>query len=300
MSKNKKNSVLIVDDENSNIIALTYILSPEYTVYAVKNGQSAIKAAEKHLPDVVLLDIIMPEMDGYAVLAALKDSEKTQHIPVIFITGLSNVDNEEKGLSLGASDYISKPFSSAIVKLRIQNQIKIINQMRAIEYLSMMDQLTGIANRRNFDQRLNAEWGRAARDKNSISIMMIDVDKFKIYNDTYGHQQGDVVLQTVAGVLTHTLKRTADFAARWGGEEFAILLPMTDIDGALAIAELIRVNVENIIIPCNDGTATYVTVSIGVNAQIPTQNDSIDDFIFKADAALYTAKGMGRNRVCCM
>jgi len=132
MEEMKQNSVLVVDDENSNIMALTHILGPDYTVYAAKSGPNAIAAAEKYLPDVILLDIIMPEMDGYAVLSALKTNERTQNIPVIFITGLSNPDDEEKGLSLGADDYISKPFGAAIVKLRVANQIKIINQTRLI------------------------------------------------------------------------------------------------------------------------------------------------------------------------
>jgi len=132
MSESKKNSVLIVDDDNTNIMMLTHILSPDYTVYVVKNGEAGIKAADKHLPDVILLDIMMPEMDGYAVLEALKNSGKTRNIPVIFITALSHEDNEEKGLALGAADYITKPFSPVIVKLRVRNQIKIINQMRLI------------------------------------------------------------------------------------------------------------------------------------------------------------------------
>jgi len=127
-----KHSVLVVDDESSNILALTHILGPEYTVYAAKNGRNAIEAAETHLPDVILLDILMPEMDGYAVLSALKNSEKTQNIPVIFVTGLSGADDEQKGLALGASDYITKPFSPAIVKLRVRNQIQIVNQIRLI------------------------------------------------------------------------------------------------------------------------------------------------------------------------
>jgi PleD family two-component response regulator len=128
MNNDKKNSILVVDDENSNIIALTHILSPEYTIYAAKNGLNALNAAEKHLPDLILLDIIMPDMDGYAVITKLKNSELTQNIPVIFITGLSNADDEEKGLALGASDYIAKPFLVEIVKQKVENQIKIINQ----------------------------------------------------------------------------------------------------------------------------------------------------------------------------
>jgi len=132
MGETKKNSVLVVDDENSNIMALTHILSSDYIIYAAKSGQKAIEAAERYLPDVILLDIVMPEMDGFAVIAVYKNSEKLMNIPVIFITGLSDPDDEEKGLSLGAVDYIGKPFSPAIVKLRVQNQIKIINQTRLI------------------------------------------------------------------------------------------------------------------------------------------------------------------------
>ncbi|MDR2558735.1 MAG: response regulator, partial [Oscillospiraceae bacterium] len=145
MIESKKNSVLVIDDENSNIMALTQILSPDYTVYAAKNWQSALTAAEKYVPDVILLDIIMPEMDGYAIIAALKNSEKTQNIPVIFITGLNNADDEERGLSLGAVDYIIKPFSPALVKLRVLNQIKLIEQFRMNEYEIMKYKLANDA-----------------------------------------------------------------------------------------------------------------------------------------------------------
>jgi diguanylate cyclase (GGDEF)-like protein len=290
--------VLIVDDENSNIMALSHILSPDYAVYAAKNGQKAIEAAKKYLPDVILLDIIMPEMDGYAVISTLKGSEKTRNIPVVFITGLRNADDEEKGLSLGAADYISKPFSSAIVKLRIMNQIKMLNLIHSIELVSMIDQLTAIPNRRGFDNRLDMEWIRAIRESTSLSFLIMDVDKFKLYNDTYGHQQGDVVLQTVAKTVEHSLNRPGDFVARWGGEEFVVLLPNTDMDGAMNIAERIRLNVSNAVIPCADGTATSVTVSIGVKTLAPGQKSTRESLIADADKALYTAKETGRNRVC--
>jgi len=294
----KKNSVLIVDDENSNIMALKHILGRDYTVYAVNNGQDAITAAEKYPPDVILLDIIMPEMDGYDVISALKSSEKTQNIPVIFVTGLCDADDEEKGLALGAVDYISKPFSPAIVRLRVYNQVKMLNQFNTIERLSMRDQLTELFNRRGFDSRMNMEWIRAMRKNTEISILMIDVDRFKLYNDTYGHQQGDVVLQTVALIVTQSLNRPGDVAARWGGEEFVVLLPNTDQAGALNIAERIRVNVGKTVIPCADGTETKVAVSIGVNTQAPEKDSPLESFISKADMALYEAKKTGRNKVC--
>ena len=293
-----KNNILIIDDEKPDLLYLNSLLSDDYSIFVAKDGSEAIEKANELLPDLILLDILMPGMNGYEAFALLKSSEKTREIPVIFITGLSSNEDEGKGLALGAADYITKPFNEAIVKLRVGNQLRMINQMRAIERLSMMDQLTEIANRRSFDQRLDAEWRRAVRDKQPITLMMIDVDKFKVYNDTYGHQQGDVVLREIAGILTKNLKRPADFAARWGGEEFVVLLPATGAEGALTIAELIRKNVEETAIPCHDGATTRVTVSIGVNTKIPTQNDSIHEFVSKADAALYAAKEAGRNKVC--
>jgi len=176
MEEPRKNSVLIVDDENANIMTLTQILSPFYTVFAAKNGQKALEAAEKYLPDVILLDILMPEMDGYAVISVLKNSEKMRDIPVVFITGLSNTEDEEKGLSLGAADYIGKPFSPAIVKLRVKNQLRMLNQLRIIEQVSMIDQLTSIPNRRGFDNRMDMEWIRAIRENTLISFLILDVD----------------------------------------------------------------------------------------------------------------------------
>ena len=295
---NNKNSVLIIDDETANIISLTNILSPEYDIYAAKNGQDAIMLAKEHLPDLILLDILMPEMDGYEIISALKGSEITRAIPVIFISGLGSAEAEEKGLILGASDYITKPFHSSIVKLRVQNQIQYSSQFNIVKALSFMDELTGLFNRRGFDSRLRLEWNRAKREQTMSSIMMIDIDSFKKYNDVYGHLQGDVALYTVAKVIEQTLKRPADFCARWGGEEFIVLLPDTDLPGALTVAEQIRKNIENTQIPCDNGNITKATVSIGVNTIMPKQDVLVHDFIAGADHALYRAKESGRNRVC--
>jgi len=297
MTVAKKNSVLIVDDEKSNIIALTHILGPEYTIYFAKNGMDAIELAEKFLPDVILLDILMPEMDGYDVISRLKKGSKTNEIPVIFITGLTDVEEEEKGLSLGAADYISKPFSSEIVKLRVRNQMQMQNQIRLIKYLSMMDQLTDLPNRRNFDGRLRMEWEHAIRNGAFISLLMIDIDFFKNYNDKYGHQQGDIALKAIANIFKQTLKRSVDFAARWGGEEFVVLLPHTSLNGALGIAEIIRAKAVDTDIILG-GDATKLTLSIGVYTVKPEQGSSLDGFISGADKALYIAKENGRNQVC--
>jgi diguanylate cyclase (GGDEF)-like protein len=297
MVEERKNSLLIVDDEEMNITVLSYILSPYYTIYTATNGANALEQAMEYMPDLVLLDIVMPEMDGYETLAELRKNEKTRDIPVVFITGLGSIEDEEKGLSHNAVDYISKPFSAVIVKLRIRNQIQIINQFRTINHLSMFDQLTNIPNRRSFDGRLRVEWNRAIREHMPISLLMIDVDKFKNYNDTYGHQQGDVVLQVVAKIFSQSAKRSGDIAARWGGEEFVVLLPNTLTPGALDIAEKIRMDIEAAVIPCTDGSTTKVTISIGVDTQTPAHGNSIDAFISNADKALYEAKAQGRNRV---
>ena len=292
-----KNTLLIVDDEMSNLRVLTHILGSDYTIYTAKSGENAMEKAVEYMPDLILLDIIMPEMDGYEVLAELKKMDAVKKIPVIFITGLDSTEDEERGLSLNAADYISKPFTPTIVKLRVRNQIQIINQLCTIERLSMIDQLTGIPNRRSFDERVNAEWKRAIREVTPISIMVIDVDKFKNYNDTYGHQQGDVALQSVANVFSRSLKPSSDFAARWGGEEFTVLLPNTPLDGALEIAENIRLNIEAMEIPHDDGSKSKVTASIGVTTRMPTQDSKVSAFISIADKALYDAKAAGRNRV---
>jgi len=295
----EKNSILIVDDEKMNLMVLDNLLRDKYDIFMAKNGQSAIEKVNECRPDLVLLDIIMPDMNGYEVLAQIRKLDcRIKNVPVIFITGLNSEDNEEKGLDLGAADYITKPFNSAIVKLRVQNQLQIVNQMRIIERLSEIDPLTAIPNRRSLDNQMYMEWGRAVRNSIPLGFMMIDVDKFKVFNDTHGHQLGDLVLQTVAKVFGRVLKRSGDFAARYGGEEFSVLLPDTDMEGVVQIAEEIRKCIEETVISYGDGKSVNVTVSIGAHSQIPTQNESIAEFIAFADLALYAAKKEGRNRVC--
>jgi len=298
MDKMRKNSILIVDDEKMNIIALTNILSPEYIVFAAKNGRDAVEIANEYMPDVILLDIVMPDMDGYKVINLLKNSIRTQAIPVIFVSGLHDQSDEERGLILGAADYISKPFSPAIVKIRIQNQIMMINYINTIKHLGMTDQLTDLPNRRSFDERIRMEWNRAIRDKTPVSVLYIDLDKFKNFNDSYGHQQGDVVLRTVAKIFAREVKRSADFVARMGGEEFVVMLMNTEASGALEVAERIRQSVESARIPLSNGHTAGVTISIGVHTQIPAPDSMFDEFLGCADNALYTAKRTGRNRAC--
>lgn len=291
-------SILIVDDEKSNIRILHHILQQSYTIYTAKDGETAINIAREYRPDLILLDVIMPGMNGYEVLSELKGYDDTRDIPVIFVTGLSNADDEVKGFLLGAADYITKPFNSTIVKVRIKQQLQTVKQIRTIKRLGMIDPLTDLPNRRSFDSQMKFEWGRAIREKIYLSMLMIDLDKFKIYNDTYGHPQGDVLLQSVAEIFHQTVKRSTDFVARWGGEEFAVLLPNTNIEGAAIVAENIRANTENAVVLCADGTSTGTRISIGISSKLPDMTTQISELVTGADKALYEAKKQGGNRVC--
>lgn len=295
MGLEKKNTVLIVDDDALNITALTHILKDDYTIYVEKDGADALETAQELLPDLILLDVVMPKMDGFEVLAFLKNKPETRGIPVIFITGLSNVQDEEKGLMLGAADYIHKPFTPAIVKLRVKNQLQIVNQIRIINHLSMTDTLTGLFNRRHFNTRLKYEWDRAMREKTLLSVLMIDVDNFKNYNDTYGHLQGDAALRGIANILRQKLLRATDMLARWGGEELAVLLPVTDLPGACVVAEKLRAAVEAHVFE-REGEPTHLTISIGVNCVSPWEYSNMELFLGEADRALYQAKKLGKNR----
>jgi diguanylate cyclase (GGDEF)-like protein len=297
METESNGSVLIVDDEKSNITTLTHILGPCHKIIAAKNGRDAIDLAREFQPNVILLDIVMPEMDGYEVIAQLKNSTKTREIPVIFISGLSNAESEEKGLSLGASDYITKPFIPSIVKLRVRNQVLITEQIKMIKELSVTDMLTDLPNRRGFEHRFHLEWEHAKRNKSALSIFFIDIDNFKKYNDIHGHMHGDTALKAVASVISSSLNRSIDFVARWGGEEFVVLLPNTDSLGALKAAENVRRNVENAGIPAA-GAVSNVTISVGLYTAEPAQGGSAQDFLNNADKALYNAKNSGRNKVC--
>ncbi len=298
MWEETKFSILIVDDEKTNLDVLNHILKNEYTIYVAKSGEMAIKRAVDDRPDLILLDILMPDMSGYEVLKELKENDVTRDIPVIFITGLASAADEEKGFLLGAVDYITKPFNNAIVKSRVRTHLKTVQQMRTIERMGMIDALTEIPNRRSFDEKISVEWKRAIREGETISILSVDADCFKQYNDTYGHLQGDILLQTLAKVFVSVLKRPTDFVARVGGEEFEIILPSTELKGAANIAEEIRQGVEKMEIPSMGNDATNITVSIGVAARKPKNGDDYIELLDEADRELYRAKNQGRNCVC--
>jgi len=296
--KKEKTKILIVEDSRLNQEVLRRILGDDHTLSIAENGVEALEKAKTEYPDIILLDIVLPGMNGFDVLIELKKNDSTHSIPVIIISAMTKPDDEVKGLTLGAVDYITKPFNEIVVKTRIETQLKILKQMQIIEKFGFVDALTSIPNRRQFDRDLIREWNRAMREQTPLSILMIDVDHFKIYNDTHGHQQGDVALQTVASAIETSLKRSTDIAARWGGEEFVVLLPHTPLEGALSVAETIRANVESAIITGVDGTSPHnVTISIGVANMLPSTDNSIPKLIKLADEALYIAKDKGRNRV---
>jgi len=242
---------------------------------------------------------MMPGMNGFETLKILKESVETQNLPVIIITVENNDATEEKCFNLGAVDFISKPFSSVVVRARVKNQLQIVNQFRTIERLGLIDPLTNIRNRRSFNDRLNTEWRRCLREKAPLSFLMLDVDKFKDYNDTYGHPQGDTLLKTLAMIFESSARRPADIIARLGGEEFGLLLPNTSLKPAMEIAETIRESVESLRVLTADGRSdTRTTISIGVAALVPTEDMHAEDLICKADEYLYMAKTSGRNKVC--
>jgi diguanylate cyclase (GGDEF)-like protein len=239
-------------------------------------------------------------MSGFEVLNTLKSFDNTRAIPIIFITNLPQTEDEEYELSLGgAADYIIKPFNNAAVRTRLKNQAQIIIQMRIIEKLGHIDALTNIPNRHSFDQRLKTEWFRAMRDRTPLSLLLVDVDELKNYNDAYGYAQGDLLLHALAQTMSRILQRPADFSARFGGDEFAVIMPNTDAPGALIIAERIRASVHSQEIPrANEAGVTSATVSIGAASIIPSPEYSIAEFIAKTSLALATAQKYGRNQVC--
>ncbi len=291
--------ILLVDDEKSNLDVLNHILKQDHDIYIAKSGQAGLKQARDRKPDLILLDIVMPDIDGFEVLRALKEDDETRGIPVMFITGRASAGDEERGLMLGAVDYITKPFNNAIVKARVKTQLQLVRQMRTIERLGLLDPLTGMPNRRRFDDHLSKEWARAMREKTPLSLLMVDADHFKAYNDAYGHPQGDVLLQTISRIMQDALLRPTDLAARLGGEEFGIILPGTNAEGACAVAENLRANIEQTRVPVGNNDAySSITVSIGQATAVPEMDQKVNTLMNAADNALYEAKRSGRNQVC--
>ena len=289
--------VLIVDDEMINIKVLIATLEGFDCIIA-KDGERAIELARGSIPpDLILLDVIMPDMSGYEVCTQLKKDALTKDIPIIFITSKDEVEDEAKGLEMGAVDYITKPFSPSIVRARVTNHIQLKKQRDTLLKLNVTDPLTNIPNRRLFDDTLDYECRSASRTQTPLSLIMIDIDHFKQINDSEGHQFGDECLQRVAMELKRAITRSTDLVARYGGEEFVALLPATDQQGAYEIAERMRECVAKICFSAPHEN-TQISISLGLTSPSPGSTFEPESLIAAADEKLYQAKESGRNRTC--
>lgn len=294
-----RQTILIIDDMPVNIRILSDLLMDEHEVLFATNGADGLQRAQSDLPDLILLDIMMPDIDGYEVCRRLKATPETAAIPIIFVTALGQEADEAKGLQAGAIDYITKPISPPIVKARVRNHLKLKRYQDMLAGLALLDGLTGIPNRRRFDDALQLEWHRAKRTGSPVSLLMIDIDFFKLYNDTYGHLAGDDCLRLIAQAMHEVVHRGGDLVARYGGEEFACILAETDAAGARPVADRIIDVIHSLAIPHSASTvAPHVTVSIGCCTIKPTNDHSAEHLVACADQNLYQAKQTGRNRVC--
>ncbi len=308
----KKDKILIIDDTPDNIVLLNSLLCDDYQIFFATNGLDGLELALLNKPDLILLDIMMPGIDGYEVCRTLKRQTETSQIPVIFITALVSAEEEARGLEIGAIDYISKPVSPPIVKNRIRNHLKLkrhsdmlellgeelTRKNRQLEVLAMQDGLTGLANRRFYDQQLDIEIRRAARNNTPLSLIFADIDFFKPYNDHYGHLAGDDCLRCVGALLQRLFRRSGDCAARYGGEEFAVILPGADADTALLMAQALVGELQAEGIPHEfSEVSVHVSMSLGVVTALRVDGKDASWFNGQADAALYLSKHDGRNRV---
>jgi diguanylate cyclase (GGDEF)-like protein len=299
MHEKNKQTILIVDDSRVSVRTLASIFKDEWQIKIALDGHEAIRIAEsEQQPDIILLDVMMPGMDGYEICARLKESTLTRDIPVIFITSREESEDEERGLQLGAIDYVIKPVHPAIIKARVRNHLELKRLRDRLKEQTLVDGLTGLANRRRFDGQLNAEWHRAQRYGKALTVLMMDIDFFKKYNDSYGHLVGDDCLKAVAEAVRMQARRSPDLVARWGGEEFSCLLPDTDSAQALAIGDQMRASVEALHIPHKASEiSNWVTISLGAVSHIPKAGQDVQKLIQLADQALYQAKHAGRNRI---
>ena len=318
--------ILIVDDKIDNLELLSAICTMRgFEAFVSNCGESTVELAEKVRPHVILLDICMPQVNGFTVCQRLKDNSLTKEIPVIFISVLNRIGNKTQAFQLGGNDYITKPFEVEDVIARIENQLKFyyvqtelkaknqqlvkeVQERQAAETrllklndklskLATSDSLTNIGNRHYFNEILAKEWKRAERERSPLSFILCDIDYFKLYNDCFGHQAGDICLQQVAQEISETVNHSGDLVARYGGEEFAIILPQTKAEDASLVAEKIRQQIKKLNISHPHSLVSdRITLSLGVTSVIPDDQYSEIQLLATADKALYEAKKQGRDR----
>ncbi|BAY63424.1 response regulator receiver modulated diguanylate cyclase [Calothrix brevissima NIES-22] len=322
--------ILVADDDKTMRVLLRKAMEQEgYRVVEVNDGQQCLDAYDTIKPDIVLLDAVMPVMDGFTccrqllkiarnnLISALASfdtdsalnntviSKLWERTPILMITCLDDEESVNRAFEAGAMDYITKPIHWAVLRQRLRRllqQAQVYKQLeaanQALQHIANVDGLTGLANRRRFDDYLNTQWINLAQEEAPLSLILCDIDFFKFYNDKYGHPAGDVCLQKVGQVLSHTAQKNQDLVARYGGEEFAVIMPNTHAVGAVHVAAAMQAGVRDLKI-VHDGSevSEYVTLSMGVATMIPTWESSPSDLIVKADKALYQAKAEGRDRI---
>lgn len=293
-----RGTILIVDDEVSNIEIMNAVLEDDYEVLFSTSGQQALDTARITPPDLILLDVLMPGIDGFEVCRQIKADPQLADIPVIFTTGLGDTDHEMRGLQLGAIDYVTKPIQPAILRARVGNHVELKRLRDQLANLAVTDALTGLSNRRQMEQALHAEVGRLGRTGDWLTVIMIDIDFFKQFNDTYGHPAGDRCIVMVSAALARAVKRASDLPARYGGEEFACILPGADPDGAALVAQEISQHVQSLNIPHERSQISpFITVSIGVASARCLPDMTPEMWLKEADRQLYRSKQEGRDRV---
>ncbi len=319
-ASNFRISVLLVDDQLIIVEAIRRMLADQSDIefHYCTDASLAVATAEKLQPSCILQDLVMPMMDGFELIKSYRTSAALSDVPVLVLSAKEDPKLKAHAFAVGANDYLVKlpdrlellarvRYHSAghISRLQRDEAFRFLRESQQnlatanieLQKLAALDGLTGIANRRRFDDVMHIEWQRLQREKKSLSLLICDVDCFKAYNDAFGHQAGDLCLKKVAAVLTENLKRPADIAARFGGEEFVIVLPDTALEGALVVAESCRSHLERLAI--ESATKDHpVTISIGVATMVPSQAATVATLIGRADKALYDAKAGGRNRVC--
>lgn len=302
--------ILIVDDSRVNLKTISSFLGTEYEVLLAEDGQTAIQIAMEKAPDLILLDVIMPGMDGLTVCRLLKRQESTMEIPIIFITVVSGVKDIVKALEAGGQDYITKPFCALELRARIRTHLELkkskevlkayakqleaknqeLNQMlKRLEVVAVTDYLTNLPNRRYMTKRINEEVDRSKRSQRKMTLIMADIDSFKKINDTYGHDCGDLVLKKVSEIMQSNTRKQ-DVISRWGGEEFLLMLPETDVDGGRNVAEKIQAAIAADAIHYGE-KEILVTITLGV-AEFDFDLD-VDENIKRADKAMYIGKQIG-------
>lgn len=290
--------LLLVDDDPTSLRLAAGILDADYVLRVATCGGDAL-ALTADGPELILLDHHLPDIDGLEVCRRLKADPRSADTPVIFITGNQDPVLEAAALEAGAVDFVTKPYSTAVLRARVRTHIALKRKTDLLAQLAWHDGLTGVANRRTFDQRLQMAWRLAQRHQTPLSLVMIDADHFKAVNDDFGHQAGDQCLRDIARCIATQLKRPGDLLARYGGEEFVLLLPQTDAAGASHLAEAIRAAVEGTFARAADagGGAPRLTVSCGCATWTPAVDDAPEHLLRLADRNLYRAKAAGRNRV---